>query len=257
MTRDQNQNQRPEGELPNMLPLLLVLALCTYVVSSDPCLTDSDGAIVPSGSDLTCDCGTTGTTASCSTNVPMGCDAAANTCLCLPGSAWGTAPGLMTGECIVCGPFTADERDQEWYTQGYKCAGGSTMVVGDGKTICPAGTVDYRECDLSSQTCKKGSTSCKPCGTGQYQDQEGTAIQIDNMPAFAIWYVFLFSLYFLFLPSLFKYPSLAHSHNLILFISSIIDLTLLQQNMPWGTLHDSHWTDEFGRLQAMSGRMGK
>ena len=196
-----------------MLPLLLVLALCTGVVSSAPCLADGNGFNVASGSALTCNCGTT----TCK-NSQEGCDTTANKCVCPPGSAWGKVGTSDNYECIMCGPFTTDERNQEWYTPGYQCVGGSTTVVGDGKTICPAGTVDYRECDMPSSInlsgcTKKGTIACKLCRAGQYQDQEGTDIKISSMTVpTPIWYVFFFS------PPLslsLSHQSLTHSHNLI------------------------------------------
>ena len=244
-----------------MLPLLLVLALCTGVVSSAPCLADGNGFNVASGSALTCNCGTT----TCK-NSQEGCDEVANKCVCPPGSAWGKVPVNGIDKCIVCGPYTATHMTQTWYTSGYQCVGGSTTVVGDGKTICPVGTVDRRECDTSN--CQKtGTTACTSCANGQYQDEEGKVFIWDFISQVPQWYVkYVYWFFFFFSLSLCLFlmsNSLSlQSSKLTTYFHSFFQLLthtlhVLQQSMPWGTLHDSHWTDEFGRLQEMSGRMGQ
>ena len=143
-----------------------------------------DGTGTGPGVGLSCTCGT----ATC-TVAKMGCNATADQCVCPPGSAWGDISGQT--ECIICGPYNL--YGSQSYTAGYQCAGGSITVVGDGKTICPVGTVDYRECDMpNTYTCKKGTASCRACSAGQYQDEEGQEKIIGLGEMGKVWYVFFF-----------------------------------------------------------------
>jgi len=126
--------------------------------------------------------------------------------------------GGTTEACVLCGPVAADGRSQPTYTSGYQCAGGSTTVVGDGKTICPAGTVDYKICDWPSHIypggCpKKGTTACTKCPAGQYQDQEGTVKTINHRPlSDALWYNKVFFFFF------FSFPACSRSFKVSLFL---------------------------------------
>ena len=160
-----------------MLPLLVVLAFCTRVVSSAECNNGGDNGFNGNmgGTAETCACGTPPST-TCK-NMKEGCNAVAKTCVCPEGSAWGEVDQTGVFQCIVCGPYDSAENQKTMnsrlaYTMGYKCAGGSNTVVGDGKTICPVGTVDRRSCD-NTHCQKTGTTACTACANGQYQDEEG------------------------------------------------------------------------------------
>ena len=200
---------------------LAVLAICARVVSSATCVANFPG--FNTGTDDTCECGTT----TCNITTE-GCNATASKCVCPPGSTWGTLTSMdfeTTEACVLCGPVTADGRSQD-YTHGYQCAGGSTTVVGDGKTICPAGTVDFRVCDRDPRTFPNGcnaigTTACDSCPAGQYQDQEGAHLllydRFSNTPS---WYVRKFFLFLFFPPLSFYLQSLALSQlDLIYFFN--------------------------------------